>query len=447
MRYERACMSVPALLAGFMLKTPRHHREKTLAIHFVTGRPGAGKGLYCMKLLIEELRGTERNIVSNFALKPDELAEYLHNKFGTTYNLLERWCKITDDQIAEFYLYRGEDIPKLEAEYTETKSGLKKPVTFDITGAQEGGGVFYILDEVHLKFGARDWQMMGKATMYYSSQHRKLGDDVILATQAPKNVDNQFRSLAQDYTVLRNHGMEMLLFWKQPNIFTRQTFLDLPNKLETPMEKGSFTLDKAVADCYDTSQGVGILSRGDADKTGDRRKGLPWWTAIIAVAALMWVAVQIPKGCSNVVGGILDDTSERVTGSIMDINATRADDNATAPSLSTTNAAFTLPTNSIPTRMVANINTNTEPAPLESIQPEKTMVIGWIFKHLSDRENWELKVVLSNGATLSLREGTISEIFPTYVIDDEGNRFDLHAGKRIPLDQLVFRPSGERQID
>ena len=101
----------------------------------------------------------------------------------------------------------------------------------------------------------------------------------------------------------------------------------------------------------------------------------------------------------------------------------------------------------MPTRMVANINTNTEPAPLDSIQPEKTMVIGWIFKHLSDRENWELKVVLSNGGTLSLREGTISEIFPTYVIDDEGNRFDLHAGKRIPLDQLVFRPTGERQVE
>ena len=436
-------MNVTASLARVMLSIPRAKREKKLAIHFVTGRPGAGKGLYCMKLLIEELRGTDRKIVSNFALKPDDLAEYLHDKFGTTYNLLERWCKITDDQIAEFYLYRGEDSPKLDAEYTETKSGLKKPTSFDITAAQEGGGVFYVLDEVHLKFGARDWQMMGKATMYYSSQHRKLGDDVILATQAPKNVDNQFRSLAQDYTVLRNHGMEMLLFWKQPNVFSRQTFLDLPNKMESPMEKGTFRLDKAVADCYDTSQGVGILSRGDADKLGDRRKGLPWWTAIIAVGILIYVVLQVPKGCANVVGGILDDTSERVTESILDVNSTRADENATSPTTIKTNTTFLSPTNTMPIRVVANTTTNPLPIESDDPEPEKPKVIGWIFSHLKDRQNWELKVVLSTGTTLSLREGGISEIFPTYVVDAEGKRYDLHTGKRIPLEQLIFRRTSE----
>lgn len=268
-----------------------------MAIHFVTGRPGAGKGLYSMKLLLEEIRGTDRSIVSNLAVHPDLLAEYCHEEFGQSFDLLTRWQRIQDEDLTEFYCHRGPESEKLEVEY----DAKGKAIAYEIDKAMQTKGVFYILDEVHLAFGARDWMNTGRACMHYASQHRKLGDDVILVTQAPKNVDNQFRSLAQDYTVVRNHGMEKFLFFKQPDVFTRQTFLNLPTggMQDKPLEKGMFRMDLKVANCYDTSAGVGIHERGDADKGSDRRKGFNWKWVLIIFPILIFLLWKGPSTCAG----------------------------------------------------------------------------------------------------------------------------------------------------
>lgn len=271
-----------------------------MAIHFVTGRPGAGKGLYSMKLLIEEIRGTNRAIVTNMALLPEKLAEYLHNEWGESFDLLTRLRLIEDEEMVDFYTYRAPGADQLEVE----KDSKGKAVSYDIAAASAGGGVFYLLDEVHLAFGARDWMNTGRATMYYASQHRKLGDDVILVTQAPKNVESQFRSLAQDYTTIRNHGLEKILFFKQPKMFSRQTFLNLPTGgNEKPLEKAVFRMDKKSADCFDTAQGVGIHERGaTADKDKDRRKGISWMWILLVVAVVAVGFGMLPKLFKYVVG-------------------------------------------------------------------------------------------------------------------------------------------------
>jgi hypothetical protein len=374
-----------------------------MAIHFVTGRPGAGKSFYSMKLIIEELRGTERKIVTNLSIIPENLAEMLHKKHGETFDLLNRLHIIADDEIEFFYCHRGGGLPTLDLEY----NAKGKPEKFDIAGAAASGGVFYILDEVHLSFGARNWQNMGNAAIYYSSQHRKLGDDVILITQAPKMVDTTFRNLAQDYTVLRNHALETLFFFKAPKVFTRQTFLNLPTANESPMEKSTFRLDMDVANCYDTSQGVGIHERGDADTKSDKRKGLPWYVAVIAFVLLIYVGAQVPSACGKLVAGKVSSTSEWVT----DKNSTIFGGDRNSTEIIDTNETKIITT--------ANVSTNQV---TEEIH-EKIEVSGWLSKGSLEDGTWEFIAILSTGKKLSLLAGDIVNITSRHVEDTDGNKF------------------------
>lgn len=264
-----------------------------MGIHFISGKPGGGKGLYSMKLIVEELRSGCRAIVTNLAVKPPDLAAFLHEKYGETFGLLDRLTILEDENLNEFFLYRGKGIPKLAV----VRDAKGQSISFDIATAQAGGGVFYLLDEVHLAFGAREWMNVGKSTIYYASQHRKLGDDVILVTQEPKNVEKQFRSLSQDCTLVRNHGMEKLLLFKQPSVFSRQTFINTPPApAERPQEVSGFKLDKGLGNCYATAAGIGIHNMGaKADIGKDRRSGLHWSWFVVAALLLICGLVMVPK--------------------------------------------------------------------------------------------------------------------------------------------------------
>lgn len=304
-----------------------------MAIHFIAGRPGAGKGLYSLDQIVRELRFTNRKIVTNFALLPDILGEYLNEKYKCSFDLLHRLQLLDDEAIRAFYTWRGADVALAVA---NDKQG--RPETFDISGAQASGGVFYLLDEVHLAFGARDWQTMGKAVMYYASQHRKLGDDVLLVTQAPKNVDSQFRSLAQDYTVLRNHSLEKVGIFKQPSIFSKSVYLNLPTGNEQAMEHTVFRLDKKLAACYDTSKGVGIQRRGEADIGKDRRKGISWIWLVVAVVLGCFALWQIPRFAF---GKVKDSFVKPSGGLVKGVSGTNSATTNSAPAL--TNAVPALP--------------------------------------------------------------------------------------------------------
>lgn len=272
-----------------------------MSIHFISGRPGAGKGLYCMRLLVAELRGTNRKICTNFPLKPNELNTYLHEEYGEGFGLLDRLVDFCGDKEKEhlknFYRIRQADSAGQPVYLDEELDEKGRSIGYDIDGAQSGG-VYYLLDEVHIVFGARQWMELGRAVMFYATQHRKLGDDVIMISQQPKQVDSQFRGLAQDFSVLRNHGMEKFFCFKQPNMFSRNTFLNMPSGASNSdaLETSAFTLDLKQADCYETERGVGLAKKeglqGDVGK--DKRKGLPWWVAIVIVLVIAGLAFWIP---------------------------------------------------------------------------------------------------------------------------------------------------------
>ena len=281
-----------------------------MSIHFIAGKPGGGKTLFSVRLIVDELIKGRRPIVTNVALKLDMVNAYLQERYPRQYaekfefsfdwippdrvleikesvngavrvavpvpcqaalrHISERINLIDEDQMRDFFCYRGDGVRLVPVSNPEWKAG-KRPDFSPIADA----GVLYVLDEVQNVFNSRAWASTGAQVLYYLSQHRKLGDDVICITQAVNNVDKQFRSVAQDYTYIRNLAKGKHGVFRLPSLFIRQTYSQPATGNVTAMETGTFRLDvTGLATLYDTAKGVGIVGRSGAD-VHERKRGVP----------------------------------------------------------------------------------------------------------------------------------------------------------------------------
>jgi hypothetical protein len=256
-----------------------------MPIHVILGKPGSGKSLYATSRVFEELATGTRNVVTNLPLHPGRLNEYLQKRYpDRDCRLIQRLRVLTDDEMREFWKYRG----------PEGVAG----------GDPEGkSGVAYFLDEAHIAFNAREWANLGKGALHYLSQHRKLGDVVWPITQAPGNLDKQFRSVAEDFTVLRNEYTAKYGPFRGRGRFVRRTYLSEPCGNAEPFEKATFTLDKeGIASCYDTAKGIGV--HGNKADIGRRAKGWSIWWAFVGAFVLAGLCGLVPwllgKGAQHV---------------------------------------------------------------------------------------------------------------------------------------------------
>jgi len=259
-----------------------------MSIHFISGKPGGGKSMYAVKLLVAELRTTKRDVVTNLPLKLPDLAEYLEREFGSTFDMHERLELLTESDIGEFWLHRGRGRRLVERVERELRG--RKLNVVDYAPAADWGGVFYAIDEIHIAFNARKWQETGEDCIYYLSQHRKLGDDVICITQHVNNVDKQFRTMAQDYTYLRNMSKEKVGIFRSFPLFQRSTYLQpaTGGPQERAQETAMMRIDvKGLGQVYDTAAGVGI--HGRLADTQAPRKGfsLVWLFAALALGGVV----------------------------------------------------------------------------------------------------------------------------------------------------------------
>lgn len=284
-----------------------------MSIHFISGKPGGGKSLYSVRLIVDELIKGNRPVVTNVPLKLGRLNEFLQTKYPSAFetgsfsirgigdgadplqvvsrHVSDRVTLIDEDEMARFFTFRGNGVRLSSVNNSEWKSG-KRP---DYSAVKDSG-VFYVLDEVHIAFNSRAWADTGHEVLYYLSQHRKLGDDVVCITQAISNVDKQFRSVAQDFTYIKNLGKQKMGMFRLPSVFTRSTYAQPATDTSKAMESGSFTLDvSGLASCYDTAKGVGIHGRAGAD-TNSRKKGLHWlWFAVGFPVALWALFHFVPR--------------------------------------------------------------------------------------------------------------------------------------------------------
>jgi len=278
-----------------------------MSIHFISGKPGGGKSLFAVKKVVDELLLTRRVIVTNLSLKLPELNEYLQKVYpDKSVDLLSRIILMSEEETAKFWLIRPDGYKLKECSGGKEGAMLVKdwkhafnadvvneagePTPFPITDLPS---VLYIIDELHIYFNARAWMATGKDALFYLSQHRKFGDDVICITQSINNVDKQFRSVAQEFIYIRNHAKERIGLFRSIGGFSRSHYLQPATGApgEKSMETGFFRLDvTGLCQCYDTAAGVGVIGRS-ADTTAPKR-GLPIWM-LIALVVLVCVAVGL----------------------------------------------------------------------------------------------------------------------------------------------------------
>lgn len=270
-----------------------------MSVEFIAGVPGSGKTLFAMGLLETELTTTNRKIVTNMPIRMRELGVYLRTHYpALDIRLDERIKLLSEDELPEFYLWRGPDY-KLgvvtEMPVEDNRIKVKRTIRPLLTDIREGDcGVQYYLDELHIAFGNREWQNTAPAALYYLSQHRKLSDDVICITQAVSNVDKKFASVAGEFHQIRNHTVERWGWFNGPASFTVKTYLRQPKSpTDVPMHTRRFKLRRELASCYDTAAGVGVVGRAGAD-TKKTRKGIPLWTAWLAFAAVAVLVISAP---------------------------------------------------------------------------------------------------------------------------------------------------------
>jgi len=260
-----------------------------MSVHFICGKPGGGKSLYAMRLVADELLKGSRPVVTNLAINFSELWVYLksHGYSGGDVHIRSRVRILEETELKHFFCFRGYDGVEDVAYVDNDQWKLKERMSF--TGLTHG--VFYVLDEVHLAFPSRDWANTGQQVLWYLSQHRKLGDDVLCVTQHLDNLDKQFRTMAQDFTFIRNLNKIKMGLFKMPGIFVRRTYGEPASERSEAMETGTFTLDvSGIANCYETAKGVGIHGR-NADKS-EKKKGIHWAVLVIVLPLLIIAAMH-----------------------------------------------------------------------------------------------------------------------------------------------------------
>jgi len=258
-----------------------------MSIHILLGKPGSGKSMYGTMRVVRELVEGNRNIVTNLPLRLENLNEYVNTRYpDINTRLVERVRILTDEEIGSFWKFRGPGESKGEQ------------------------GVAYFLDEAHIAFNARNWANIGPGALHYLSQHRKLGDIVFPITQASGNLDKQFRSVAEDFTTLRNEYTAKFGPFRGRGRFVRKSYYGEPQPNAEPFEVASFTIDvKGIASCYDTAKGIGV--HGNKADIGRRAKGVPIMWVIPGALILGGLCALLPyllaKGTSKLMTGAKSD--------------------------------------------------------------------------------------------------------------------------------------------
>lgn len=279
-----------------------------MSVQFIGGKPGGGKSLLATRIILDELRRTNRYIITNLPLKLGEIADYFREQ-GWSWEhegvtdvwLRNRICILTEEELPEFYRYRFPGCTPLAM--TANKHGIPEHADYEaLKKLPDYRPCLIVLDEVHIAFNSRRWQDTGPGVMYYLSQHRKLGDDVVLISQSIQNVDKQMRSVAQDFTYVRNLSKEQHGLFRLPSLFLKRVYLELPTGANVKaVQTNTFKLDvTGVARCYDTAAGVGVVGASGAD-TKERKRGLHWaWyvgAIVLVVGSIFRFAPEAIASC------------------------------------------------------------------------------------------------------------------------------------------------------
>jgi len=269
-------------------------------IRALSGRPGNGKSRMGVERIGEELLHGNRRILTNMPVHVDRLNEFLQERWpDKTVNLHQRLQLLTDEEAAKFYLHRGWGLSLKERTKDEAaRSGIAvdfKP----LDDPANRWPLLYVIDEAHCFFNARRWMTNGLAVGYYLSQHRHLGDEILLITQHVEKLDKQLRLDIGEFCFCKNAKNTARRIRMVGPQFSAQFFDTLPGPGEVAVRTTFFRLDvEGWASCYSTGGGVGLSATLDADKGARIRSHSAWWwiawvgglvaAVVLVVAGVLW---------------------------------------------------------------------------------------------------------------------------------------------------------------
>jgi len=233
-------------------------------ISIITGRPGSGKS-YLGTEMAWRWASSGKAVATNLPLR------------GSWPSCVFR---LPDEEVRSFWLrrWRGGEWVRVE--------GLGE--------AAACGGVRYVIDEAHLWWSSRDWQQFGRDTLAYLSQHRKLGDSVVLITQSCGALDKAIRRLCGEYCLVRNMEREPLAGVRVPRVRVVWGLVEPENPAwSSYVYKTEWVrLNPEVFGRYDSFAGVGVVQGVVGGDNEEARRGQSWasWGTlrVIGLAALVF---------------------------------------------------------------------------------------------------------------------------------------------------------------
>jgi zona occludens toxin len=228
-------------------------------ISLVTGSPGAGKSYYAVRRIKASLE-SGRYVATNIELRDGWDVAIARS------NLITRLVPGRTDKKAALYRRRMYVSPDLDELFR-----------IRLKGDKEGRGVM-VLDEAHNWMNGRTWDVdetsgrgrvdKGLAVrrrldvVRFFSQHRKLGWDVDLVTQAEASLDAQVRRLFEKQVRLRNLGRFKVAGIR---LFPFNLFVAIHvwnDASKSILKREAYALNKRTARLYDTM----ALSHGLEDE-------------------------------------------------------------------------------------------------------------------------------------------------------------------------------------
>lgn len=273
-------------------------------IKFVTGLPGGGKSLYAVMRLIDELRGTERRIVTNLALRLHPwvdgrgvarkgLLRVLKDTYGSDFEAELRIVLLSVEQTEQFFLYGRSQVPA--AYQNESGKFVCMPER----------GVAFFIDELHEFMPAKDWEKHAGLTLSWMTQHRRAGDDAWVISQHPLLVANNFRRLCQECISMQNRKFRRFFAWRQPDVLSFSVYQSTPPKDSEPAMYSDYIKGSRarIYECYDTAAGVGVT--GAAADVQTKPTGLPFWTMWVALGVILLLCAGLWAGCTKMISAAI----------------------------------------------------------------------------------------------------------------------------------------------
>lgn len=258
------------------------------------GKPGAGKSYVMLKEIVDELRNTNRMIVTNLDLKQEDLFQYLMSEYGESFEMCSRIIKIEHTDLPRFWTFRQD---------AKNAEGVKV------------AGCAFFLDELHRYFNARHWNSgdKGQECCNYVTAHRHYGDSILASTQSTGFLDKMFIRIVQEFILIRNQNKERWGWFRAPGVFRYYSYNEPPVSANVkPFYKGTFKLDtKKLANCYRTDGLCDSPGLARADKD-EKAKGMPFWVAPAIFAGIAAIAIFIVHQGPGFVANFFLNTTRKI---------------------------------------------------------------------------------------------------------------------------------------